>query len=202
MNKLFAAASLAAVLALTACGGSNEGTSAAVVTTPSSFTVNQSCEQLFIKGDEGRLMKAVNALTGLPPEVTITNVTSAVIAAGDLEFVSGTANEEMKPLIEALVTLLKAVAPGPNTVQPADVEAAESKILDSCPAQAKAYEDDKAVEVARAKAEADIAARKAAEAAAAKAAADAAAAAAALQRSTQVPGMTLSASPSTALARR
>ncbi|MDP9998277.1 hypothetical protein [Pseudarthrobacter sulfonivorans] len=179
MKKMFAAGSLAAVLALTACGGSDEGTSVVAVTTPSLFTVNQSCEQLFIKGDEGRLMKAIRALTGLPAEVTITNVTSAVIAAGDLEFVSGTANEEMKPLIEALVSPLKAVAPGPNTVQPAEVEAAESRILDACPAQAKDYEDDKAVEVARAKAEADIAARKAAEAASAKAAADAATAAAA-----------------------
>lgn len=176
LNKLIAAGSLAAILTLTACGGSNDVAPAAAVTTPSAFSVNQSCEQLFIKGDEGRLMKAAAALTGLPAEVTITNVTSAVIAAGDLEYVSGSANDEMKPLIDALVTPLKAVAPGPNTVKPDEVKAAESKILEACPAQAKDYEDDKAVEVARAKAAADIEARKAAEAAAAKAAADAAAA--------------------------
>lgn len=177
LNKLIAAGSLAAIITLTACGGSNEGTPAAAVTTPSVLTVNQSCEQLFIKGDEGRLMKAVAALTGLPAEVTVTNVTAAVIAAGDLEYVSGKANEEMKPLLDALVTPLKAVAPGPNTVKPDEVKAAESKILEACPAQAKDYEDDKAVEVARAKAAADIEARKAAEAAKAKADAEAAAAA-------------------------
>jgi anti-sigma factor RsiW len=55
------------------------------------------------------------------------------------------------------------------------VKAAESKILEACPAQAKDYYEDKAVEVARAKAAADFEAGKAAEAAKANADAEAAA---------------------------
>lgn len=177
MNKLIPAAALAAVLALTACGGSNEGTPAAAVTTASTLSNEDACSQLFDKGDEGRVFKAVNVLTTLPAELTVTNVTGAVIAAGDLEFVAGKSSEDLKPLIEALIVPLKAVAPGANTVKPEAVSAAESKILEACPDRAKDYEDDKMVKTARDKATADIAARKEAEAAKAKADAEAAAAA-------------------------
>jgi hypothetical protein len=177
LNKIVPTAALATVLALTACGGSNEGTPAAAITTALTLSVEESCNQLFDKGDEGRFFKAVNLLISLPGEVTITNVTSTVIAAGDLEYAAGKSNDELKPLIEALVTPLKAVAPGPNKVPSGDVKAAESKILEACPDQAKEYEDDKMVKAATDKAAADIAARKEAEAAAAKAAAEAAAAA-------------------------
>lgn len=178
LNKLFAAGSLAAIITLTACsGGSNEGTSAAAVTTASTLSNEETCNQLFDKGDEGRVFKATNVLSSLPGEITITNVTGAVIAAGDLEFVAGKSSDDLKPLIEALIVPLKAVAPGTNTVQPDAVTAAESKILEACPDRAKGYEDDKMVKAAMDRAAADIAARKEAEAAKAKADAEAAAAA-------------------------
>lgn len=181
LNKLFPAAAAAAIL-LTGCGGGSSAGSSdntpAAETTKAAFTTDQTCDQLFEKGDEGRFFKAVNLLTSLPAELTVTNVTSAVISAGDLKYVAGTANDEMKPHIEALVTPLEVVAPGPNKIQPDTVKAAEAKILEVCPEQAKGYADDKAVKEAVDKAAADIAARKAAEEAAAKAAAEAAEAAA------------------------
>lgn len=184
LNKFFPVIVTAAVLASTGCSGgssakSSETPSASPASAPAAFTASATCEQLFDKGDDGRFYKAVSLLGSLPDELTISDVTVAVISAGDLKYIAGTANEELQPLIAALVTELEAVAPGPNMIQAAEVQAAVTGIHEICPSQAKDHADDKAAKAAEDKETADIAAKKAADEAAAKAAAEVAAAEAA-----------------------
>lgn len=183
LNKLFPGAAAAVILALTGCGGgssagSSEAASAAE-TTKAAFTADQTCDQLFDKGDEGRMFGAVVFLTNLPDPVTTPDQTKAKIFATDLEFVGNTANDEFKPLIADMAKTLSdlAAAEGAKVEVVVDpFKAAGSKVIEMCPTQAKEYDDEKAAKVALEKAEADIAARKAGEEAAAKAAAEAAAA--------------------------
>lgn len=68
----------------------------------------------------------MEALGNLPGELTVTNVSFAVISAGDLKYVAGTATDDMKDRIKAVIVPLEAIAPGPNKVQPGDVTAAEA----------------------------------------------------------------------------
>lgn len=141
------------------------------------FDTNQTCNQLFAKNDESRLITASTFVANLPAEIDKSQRTLAKISAGDLEFVANTANEAMKPLVLDLAKPLKDL--GESDQSGLDREAykmAESKVLEKCSTQYSSYQGNKAAKAAVEKAEADIAARKAAEEAAAKAAAEAAAA--------------------------
>ncbi|MDQ1053127.1 hypothetical protein QE394_001055 [Arthrobacter sp. SORGH_AS 212] len=179
MNKLFPAAAAAAILALTGCGGGSTTAAAtpAAETTKAAFTTDQSCDQLFDKGDEGRLFAAVNFLGNVPDTVKPSDQTKAKILAVDLEYVAGTANDQIKPHVETMaktLTYFSAATGEKVTVDVNPFKAAGTKVLELCPKQETAYNDGKEVKAAVKKAEADIAARNAEEAAAAKAAEEAA----------------------------
>jgi hypothetical protein len=182
LDKLFSAAAAAAtLLALTGCGGgsgSGAPAEAAAETTKAAFPAEQTCAQLFDKGDEGRMFGAVTFLTNLPDPVTKTDQTKAKIFATDLEYVANTANDELKPLIMDMAKTLSDFGTAATTTVGIDVDpfkAAGKKIIDICPTQAEAYGNEKNKKEAAAKATADAAAKKAADEAAAKAAAEAAA---------------------------
>lgn len=180
MNKLVPTAALAAVLALTACGGgSTEGSPAGAVATSSTLSVDASCDQLFDKGDEGRMFAAVHFLAKLPDELSASDLTKAKILATDLEYVAGTADATIKPQVDAMAKPLSELAAmeGKHTFDPAGFKAAGNEIINLCPDQAGEYNSDQEAAAAVEKAAADIAARKAADEAAAKAAAEAKAAA-------------------------
>ncbi|MBP2264684.1 hypothetical protein J3A64_000148 [Pseudarthrobacter sp. PvP004] len=61
LNKFFPATITVAVLALTGCGGGGSEAPAepAPETTKAVFSADQTCDQLFDKGDEGRMFGAV-----------------------------------------------------------------------------------------------------------------------------------------------
>jgi hypothetical protein len=191
LNKLFPAAIAAAVLALTGCGGGGSEASAepAPESTQAVFSADQTCDQLFDKGDEGRMFGAVTFLQNLPDPVTESDQTKAKLFATDLEYAADTANDEMKPLINDMAKTLDGFASAEGAKVHVNVDSfksAGSKLIDLCPNQAEAYGDDKLKKEAavKAKADADAAAKAKADAdaaAKAKAAADAAAAKAAAE---------------------
>lgn len=180
MNKLFPAALATATLALAGCGsGSDNAAQSAPETTQEVLSVNETCDQLFDKGDEGRMFSAVTFLANVPEPVTETEQIKAKNLASGLESVAETANDEMKTLINDMARTLNDFASAEGTKINVNVDsfkAAGSKIIDLCPDQAEAYGDEKMKKEAKAKAAADAAAKKAADEAAAKAAAEAAAA--------------------------
>lgn len=182
LNKLFAAGSLAAVIALTGCGGGSGAGSSPGAATPTPvkavMDTNQSCNQLLVKDDESRLIRASTFAANVPAaDVDKSQRTLAKISAADLEYVAGTANDAMKPLILDLAKPLKDLGESDqqNFVRDA-YAAAEKKVLEKCSTQYSSYQGNKAAKAAVDKAAADIAASKAAAEAAAKAAAEAAAA--------------------------
>jgi hypothetical protein len=177
LNKLFPAAAAAAILTLTGCGGESSNATPAAESTKAAFTTDQSCDQLFDKGDEGRLFAAVNFLGKVSDTVKPSDQTKAKILAGDLEYVAGTANDKIKPHVEIMAKTLTDLGMATGEKVNVNVEpfkAASTKVLELCPTQQSAYNDEKEATAAVKKAEADIAARKAQEAAAAKAAEEAA----------------------------
>lgn len=187
LNKCFPATLTVAVLALTGCsgGGSDAAAEPAPETTKAIFSADQTCNQLFDKGDEGRMFGAVAFLQNLPDPVTEKDQTKARTFVTELEFVAGTANDEMKPLIIDMAKTLDGFASAKGDRVHVNVDSfksAGSKLIDFCPTQAEAYGDEKskkeaaAKAKAKAKADADAAAKAKAEAdaaAKAKAAADA-----------------------------
>ncbi|WP_043470605.1 Ltp family lipoprotein [Arthrobacter sp. Rue61a] len=189
LNKFFPATITVAVLALTGCGGGGSEAPAEPTpeTTKAVFSADQTCDQLFDKGDEGRMFGAVAFLQNLPDPVTENDQTKAKTIVADLEYVAGTANDEMKPLIIDMAKTLDGFASAEGAKVHVNVDSfksAGSKLIDLCPTQAEAYGDEKLKKEAavKAKADADAAAETKAEAdaaAKAKAAADAAAAKAA-----------------------
>jgi hypothetical protein len=70
LNKLFAAGSLAAVMALTACGGGSGTEPSPSATTPATvkavMDINQSCNQLLVKDDESELIRAWTFAANVP----------------------------------------------------------------------------------------------------------------------------------------
>lgn len=175
MNKLFPAAITVAVLALTGCNGGRPEASAepAPETTRAVFPADQTCNQLFDKGDEGRMFGAVAFLQNLPDPVTENDQTKAKVLVADLEYVADTANDEMKPLIIDMAKTLDGFASAEGAEVHVNVDSfksAGSKLIDLCPTQAEAYGDEKLKKEAAVKAKADAEA-----AAEAKAAANAAA---------------------------
>lgn len=187
LDKLFpAAASVAAALALVGCSGGESGAGASPAASPTSttkvgiFSTDQTCNQLFDKGEEGRLPRASALVTNLPAEISASHRTLAKISASDLEYVANSANDTLKPLILDLATPLKEM--GESGQQDFDrdaYKAAEGKVLEKCRHQYSSYQGNKAKKDAADRAAAEAAAKKAADEAAAKAAAEAAAAAAA-----------------------
>lgn len=182
LNKLFPAAAAAAILALTGCGG---GSDAASSETAAVSATDTACNLLFEKGASGRLVRAASFLANLPAELDASHVTLAEINAGDLEYVAGKADDEMKPLLQGLVATLGTVASGPKNVDTGSFTFAEGKVVEMCSTQAADYTKDRTAAAAsvkkiadetaaKEKKAADDAAKKAADEAAAKAAAEAA----------------------------
>ncbi|TQJ58058.1 hypothetical protein FBY30_0268 [Arthrobacter sp. SLBN-83] len=181
LNKLLSVVAVATAVTLSGCGGASPdaGGASASATAKAVFTVKQTCDQLFDKGDEGRMFGAVAFLTNLPDPVTKSDQTKAKIFASDLEYVADTANDELKPLILDMAKTLSDFGTAETTKVSIDADpfkAAGTKIINACPAQAEAYGDEKNKKEAAKKAAADAAAKKTADEAAAKAAAEAAAA--------------------------
>jgi hypothetical protein len=112
LNKLFAAGSLAAVMALTACGGGSGAEPSPSATTPATvkavMDINQSCNQLLAKDDKSELIRAWTFAANVPDTGSDKSQrTLAKINAGALEYAAGTANDVMKSLILDLVKPLK-----------------------------------------------------------------------------------------------
>lgn len=127
------------------------------------MSTDQSCNQLLVDGENGRLLQVQAFVASLPTEVTQANKTTAKNSAADLEYVAKTANETMKSLLLEMVGPLKELGEGDQ--QDFDREgyaAAEKKVLDECKHQYASYMGNK---VAKEKAAAKKAAEDAAEAA-------------------------------------
>lgn len=171
LNKCFPATLTVAVLALTGCSGGDSDAAAepAPETTKAVFSAEQTCNQLFDKGDEGRMFGAVAFLQNLPDPVTEKDQTKARTFVTELEFVAGTANDEMKPLIIDMAKTLDGFASAKGDRVHVNVDSfksAGSKLIDLCPTQAEAYGDEKSKKEAAVKADADADAAAKAKAAA------------------------------------
>lgn len=168
-------AALAALVALTGCGGGDSTAQPSPTATASASTKvvndrNQTCNFLFQKDDDSRLITASTLaanLTGTPEK---SQRTKAKISAGDLEHVANTANEMMTPLVLALARPLRDF--GESDQAPFDRDAyaaAEKAVLDECSTQHTSYQGNKAAKERGAQAARDAAAKKAADEAAAAA---------------------------------
>lgn len=110
LNKLFSAASVAAVLALTGCGGGSgqvPGASGTASATPTSTAVpaTQTCGRLFDKGADSPVLAGEALLTNLAASKTEqlkSAQNTARLRAGDIDVAGLNANDELAPIIKEL----------------------------------------------------------------------------------------------------